>query len=66
MPAFHRIFRTTHLVPGKLLFLTDGRLGSQGRAELSGELELKNHHDSFMACEGRWEVRCDFNQRWLN
>lgn len=56
----------TRLVLGKLLFLTDGKLCSQGRAELSGELEIKHHHDSFMACEGGCEVRCDFNQRWLN
>lgn len=60
------IFRMTHLVPGKLLFLTDGKLCSQGRAKLSGEPEIKNYHDSFMACERRCEVRCDFNQRWLN
>lgn len=57
----------THLVPGKPLFLTDdGKLCSQGRAELSGELESKNYRDSFMACERRCEVRCDFNQQWLN
>ena len=60
------VFRMTHLVPGKLLFLTDGKLCSQGRAKLSGEPEIKNYHDSFMACERRCEVRCDFNQRWLN
>lgn len=41
----------THLVPAKLLFLTDGKLCSQGRAELSGELEIKNYCDSFIACE---------------
>lgn len=56
----------THLVPGKLRFPTDGKLCSRGRAELSGELEIKNYRDSFMACEGGCEVQCDFNQRWLN
>lgn len=64
--AFHRVFRMTHLVPRNLRFLTDGRLCSQGRAELSGELEIKNCHDSPMACERRCEVRSDSNQRWLN
>lgn len=43
------IFRMTHLGPGKLLFLTDRKLCSQGRAKLSGEPEIKNYHDSFMA-----------------
>lgn len=56
----------THLVPEKPLFLTDGKLCSQGRPELSGELEIKNYHDSFMVCERHYEVRYDFNQRWLN
>lgn len=48
-----------------LAFLTDGKLCSQGRAELSGELGIKSYPDSSVAREGRREVRCDCNQRWV-
>lgn len=38
----------------------------QGRAEPSGELEIRNYHDSPVAGERRREVRRDSNRRWLN
>lgn len=66
MSAFHQIFRTTHLVLGKLRFPNGWKPCSRGRAEPSGEREIKNWHGSPMARERCQEVCSDSNQRWLN
>lgn len=65
MSAFHPGVQDDTSGARETALLTDGELCSHGRAELSGELGIKSYQDSFTAREGRCEVLCGFNRRWL-